>query len=66
MSAIFKELGMSTSTEMPFPATVQPRHEFGTVSAEQMAEDAGQILDEFASDYVRMAKGEVFYGTIGC
>lgn len=69
MSAICKELGMSTSTAfnlfanafvrakgMPFPVTVQPQYEFGTVSAEQMAEDAVQILEEFAGDYKRMAE----------
>ena len=69
MSAICKELGMSTSTAfnlfanafvrakgMPFPVTVQPRYEFGTVPAEQMTEDAGQILKEFAGDYKRMAE----------
>ncbi len=69
MSAICKELGMSTSTAfnlfanafvraggMPFPVTVRPKQEYETLSAERMAEDAGQILDEFASDYERMAK----------
>lgn len=69
MSAICKELGMSTSTAfnlfanafvrakgMPFPVIVQPKYEFETVSAEQMAEDAGQILEEFAGDYKRMAE----------
>ena len=69
MSAICKELGMSTSTAfnlfanafvrakgMPFPVTLQASHEFGTVSAEQMTEDAAQILKDFASDYERMAK----------
>ena len=69
MSAICKELGMSTSTAfnlfanafvrakgMPFPVTIQTNREFDTLSAKQMAKDAEQILDEFASDYERMAK----------
>ncbi len=69
MSAICKELGMSTSTAfnlfakafvraggMPFPVTIQSKQEYETLSTEQMAEDAVQILDEFASDYERMAK----------
>lgn len=69
MSVICKELGMSTSTAfnlfakafvraggMPFPVTVQSKAPYEIVSAERMAEDAGQILDEFASDYERMAE----------
>ncbi len=69
MSAICKELGMSTSTAfnlfanafvrsggMPFPVTVRPKQEYETLSAERMAEDTSQILDQFASDYERMAK----------
>ena len=69
MSAICKELGMSTSTAfnlfanafvrakgMPFPVTVQMAEKFETVSAERMTEDAAQILAEFASDYERMAE----------
>ena len=69
MAAICKELGMSTSTAfnlfanafvrakgMPFPVTIQTSRESDTLSAEQMAKDAGQILEEFASDYERMAK----------
>ena len=31
-------------------------YEFASVSAEQMTEDSKQILEEFASDYERMAK----------
>lgn len=49
----------------PVQSTVQPYHEFGTISTEQTVKDAGQILDEFASDYKKMAKGDVFYDTIG-
>ncbi len=69
MSAICKELGMSTSTAfnlfanafvrargMPFPVVIQDRLEFSSVPTEKMAEDADKILDEFASDYARMAK----------
>jgi len=69
MSAICKELGMSTSTAfnlfanafvrtkgMPFPVTVQAFREPDSISAGRMAEDAGKILEEFASDYERMAK----------
>lgn len=69
MSAICKELGMSTSTAfnlfanafvraggMPFPVTVQPRRDFDTVSAEQIDADADRILKDFAGDYERMAK----------
>ncbi len=69
MSAICKELGMSTSTAfslfanafvrakgMPFPITVHPLPEYGVIPAEQMAADAEEILKEFANDYERMAK----------
>ncbi len=69
MSEICKELGMSTSTAfnlfanafvraggMPFPVTVRPKQERETLSARRMAEDASQILDQFAGDYERMAK----------
>ena len=69
MSAICKELGMSTSTAfnlfanafvrekgMPFPVTVRTPERFETVSAEQMTEDAAQILTEFADDYRRLAE----------
>lgn len=41
----------------PAQSTVQLYHEFGTISTEQIVKDAGQILDEFASDYEKMAKG---------
>jgi len=69
MSAICKDLGMSTSTAfnlfanafvraggMPFPVTVRPKQEYETVSVERMTEDAKLILDEFEGDYERMAK----------
>ena len=69
MSAICKELGMSTSTAfnlfanafvrvngMPFPVTIQAPERFETVSTEQMTEDAAQILTEFADDYRRLAE----------
>lgn len=69
MSEICKELGMSTSTAfnlfanafvraggMPFPVTVRPKQEYETLPSERMAEDAGQILDAFASDYERMSR----------
>lgn len=69
MSAICKELGMSTSTAfnlfanafvrakgMPFPVTTQAGQVTHSVSPEKMAEDAGKILEEFSVDYARMAE----------
>lgn len=72
MADICKKLGMSTSTAfsifanafvrangMPFPVTVLPRSESGSVTViteEQMEADAAQILEEFADDYKRMAQ----------
>lgn len=40
----------------PAQSTVQPYHEFGTISTEQMAKDAGQVLEEFSGDYERMTE----------
>jgi len=67
MSAICKELGMTTSTAfnlfanafvrakgMPFPVTVQTPPQ--TISAEKMLADADELLEEFADDYKRMAE----------
>lgn len=69
MSAICKELGMTTSTAfnlfanafvrakgMPFPVSTQIAPVTYTISSEQMTEDAGKILEEFALDYARMAE----------
>lgn len=69
MSDICRELGMTTSTAfnlfarafvrakgMPFAVTVQAPTEDKAISQEQMLADAGQILAEFESDYVRMAE----------
>ena len=69
MSAICKELGMTTSTAfnlfanafvrakgMPFPVTIQGTPVSHSVSPEKMAADAGKILEEFSTDYARMAK----------
>lgn len=69
MSAICKELGMSTSTAfnlfanafvrakgMPFPVSTQIAPAARTISPEQMREDASKVLEEFASDYARMAE----------
>lgn len=66
MSAICNQLGMSTSTAfnifakafvrakgMPFPITIQ---EPVVVSKEKIMADTNQILDEFLSDYKRMAE----------
>ena len=67
MSAICKELGMTTSTAfnlfanafvkakgMPFPVNIQET-EIAPTRAQMMA-DADQILDQFAEDYRRMAE----------
>ena len=67
MAAICKELGMTTSTAfnlfanafvrakgMPFPVTVQKDTQ--TISRKQMLADADQMLEQFASDYERMAR----------
>ena len=67
MSAICKELGMTTSTAfnlfanafvrakgMPFPVMIQVPPQ--TVSAEKMLADTDQILEQFESDYKRMAE----------
>lgn len=69
MSAICKELGMTTSTAfnlfanafvrakgMPFPVTIQTKPVEHSISPERMAADAGAILDEFSADYARMAE----------
>ena len=69
MSAICKELGMTTSTAfnlfanafvrakgMPFPVTTQINPVAHSISPERMAADAGAILDEFSADYARMAE----------
>ena len=69
MSAICKELGMTTSTAfnlfakafvrakgMPFPVTIQTNLAECSISPEKMAADAGEILKEFSVDYVRMAE----------
>ena len=67
MSAICKELGMTTSTAfnlfsnafvrakgMPFPVNIQEAE--STPTRAQMMADADQILDQFAEDYRRMAE----------
>ena len=69
MSAICKELGMTTSTAfnlfanafvrakgMPFPVAIQTKPAEYSISPERMAADAGAILDEFSADYARMAE----------
>lgn len=69
MSAICKELGITTSTAfnlfanafvrakgMPFPVSTQIAPITHTISSEQMTEDASKILEAFASDYARMAE----------
>ena len=69
MSAICKELGMTTSTAfnlfanafvqakgMPFPLESQMQSVPSSISVEKMIEDADKILKEFASDYEEMAK----------
>ena len=69
MSAICKELGMTTSTAfnlfanafvrakgMPFPVTIQTNLAERSISPEKMAVDAGDILKEFSVDYARMAE----------
>lgn len=69
MSAICKELGMTTSTAfnlfanafvrakgMPFPVSTQIAPATYAISPERMTEDAGKLLEEFASDYTRMAE----------
>lgn len=69
MSAICKELGMTTSTAfnlfanafvrakgMPFPVAIQTKPAEHLISPERMAADAGAILDEFSADYARMAE----------
>lgn len=69
MSAICKELGMTTSTAfnlfanafvrakgMPFPVSTQITPVTHTISSEQMTEDARNTLEAFASDYARMAE----------
>ena len=66
MAAICAQLGMTTSTAfnifanafvrskgMPFPVTVQ---EPIAVSKEKMLADTDQMLDEFLTDYKRMAE----------
>lgn len=37
-------------------STAQPHYGFGTISAEQIVKDAGQVLEEFSGDYERMAE----------
>lgn len=69
MSAICKELGMTTSTAfnlfanafvrakgMPFPVSTQITPATYAISPERMTKDASNILEEFASDYARMAE----------
>lgn len=69
MSAICKELGMTTSTAfnlfanafvrtkgMPFPVVVHEQPAFHSVPSERMEADASEILEEFSADYARMAK----------
>lgn len=69
MSAICKELGMTTSTAfnlfarafvrakgMPFDVTIQTPTQGGTVPHEQMMADAGQVLEKYHDDYMRMAE----------
>lgn len=69
MSAICKELGMTTSTAfnlfanafvrakgMPFPVTTQIKPVTHSISIEKMVEDADKILDDFSADYARMAE----------
>lgn len=69
MSAICKELGMTTSTAfnlfanafvrakgMPFPVTIQSKSTERLISPEQMAADAEMVLGEFSADYARMAE----------
>ena len=48
MSSICRELGMTTSTAFNLFARAFVR--------EQMLADAGQILEEFGTDYARMAE----------
>lgn len=69
MSAICRELGMTTSTAfnlfanafvrargMPFPVTIQEPSVLQSVSPEKMTADASKILEEFSADYKRMAE----------
>lgn len=69
MSAICKELGMTTSTAfnlfanafvrakgMPFPVTIQSKSTEFLITPEQMAADAKAVLGEFSADYARMAE----------
>ena len=67
MSAICKELGMTTSTAfnlfanafvrakgMPFPIKIQEAE--GVPTRAQMLADADTVLEQFAEDYRRMAE----------
>lgn len=69
MNEICMELGMTTSTAfnvfanafvrakgMPFPVTIQSGLAAHSVSPEKMAEDTGRLLEEFSTDYARMAE----------